>query len=229
MTKRSFERFKEINGGVSKPMVMSEFNADGDVTGPYDQAAMVKEFCDMLKADGESWFSGFTFYQFRDRGRLGLEIQDPNYADCGIEQPVMKTYKKIIHDDFFKPAMTRGDEVTLPCTLRWGGSEDAEGLEIPLHFEKNPHFCEVTFDDDSNIMMEINGKWFYKSPEAKTIDLMAAFFEKPLEGEADLTLRLFAPPASGENDLSIEDGLMNSYTEIKKLPDIRIRFEPVEL
>ena len=47
--------------------------------------------------------------------------------------------------------MTRGDEVTLPCTLRWGGSEDAEGLEIPLHFEKNPHFCEVTFDDDSNI------------------------------------------------------------------------------
>ena len=229
MTKRSFERFKEINGGVSKPMVMSEFNADGDVTGPYDQAAMVKEFCDMLKADGENWFSGFTFYQFRDRGRLGLEIQDPNYADCGIEQPVMKTYKEIIHDDFFKPAMTRGDEVTLPCTLRWGGSEDAEGLEIPLHFEKNPHFCEVTFDDDSNIMMEINGKWFYKSPEAKTIDLMAAFFEKPLEGEADLTLRLFAPPASGENDLSIEDGLMNSYTEIKKLPNIRIRFEPVEL
>ena len=141
----------------------------------------------------------------------------------------MKTYKEIIHDDFFKPTMTRGDEVTLPCTLRWGGSEDAEGLEIPLHFEKNPHFCEVTFDDDSNIMMEINGKWFYKSPEAKTIDLMAAFFEKPLDGEADLTLRLFAPPASGENDLSIEDGLMNSYTEIKKLPNIRIRFEPVEL
>lgn len=32
MTKRSFERFKEINGGVTKPMVMSEFNADGDVT-----------------------------------------------------------------------------------------------------------------------------------------------------------------------------------------------------
>lgn len=95
MTKRSFERFKEINGGVAKPMVMSEFNADGDVTGPYDQAAMVKEFCDMLKADGEDWFSGFTFYQFRDRGRLGLEIQDPNYADCGIEQPVMKTYKEI--------------------------------------------------------------------------------------------------------------------------------------
>ena len=228
LTKMSYNRFKEINGGVAKPMVMSEFNADGDVTGAYDQAVMVREFCEMLKNDPEDWFSGFTFYQFRDRGRLGLEIEDPNYSDCGIEQPVMQTYKEIIHDDFFKPAMTKGDELSFPVTLRWGGAEDAEGIEIPLHFEKNPHFCEVTFDNDSNIMMEINGKWFYKSPEARTIDLMSAFFEKPLEGECDLTLRLFAPPASGENDLSAADGLYNAYTTIEKLPEIRIDFEPVE-
>jgi len=227
LTKKSYKRFLEINGGVAKPMVMSEFNADGDVTGPYDQCEMVKGFCDMLKADPEHWFDAFTFYQFRDRGRLGLEIEDPNYADCGVEQPVMKTYKEIIHDDFFKPEMTKGEEVSFPVTLRWGGSEDAEGIEIPLHFEKNPHFCEVTFDDDSNVMMEINGKWFYKSPKAKTIDLMSAFYEKPLDGETDLTLRLFAPPASGENDISTEDGLYNCYQTIEKLPDIRIEFEPV--
>ena len=30
-------------------MVMSEFNADGDVTGPYDQVKMIQEFCKMLK------------------------------------------------------------------------------------------------------------------------------------------------------------------------------------
>ena len=228
-TKRTYKRLLEINGGVEKPMVMSELNADGDVTGPYDQADMVKEFCDRLKADkDEGWFNAFTMYQFRDRGRLGLEIEDPNYADCGIEQPLMKTYKEIIHDDFFMPEMEQGDELSLPCTLRWGGAEDAEGIAIPLHFEKNPHFCEVTFDDDSNIMMEINGKWFYKSPKAKTIDLMAAFFEKPLEGACDLTLKLFAPPASGENDLSAPDGLLNTYTTITKLPEIRVDFEPVE-
>ena len=229
LTKKSYERFKEINGGVSKTMVMSEFNADGDVTGPYDQAKMVKEFCDRLKNENATWFSGFTFYQFRDRGRLGLEIEDPNNSDCGIEQPVMRVYKDIIHDDYFKPEMTKGEEITFPVKLRWGGAEDAEGIEIPIHFEKNPHFCEVTFDDDSNIMMEINGKWFYKSPEATTIDLMSAFYEKPLEGECDLTLRLFAPPASGENDISTEDGLYNSYAEIKKIPHIRIEFEPVVL
>ena len=232
MTKRSFERFKEINGGVTKPMVMSEFNADGDVTGPYDQAAMVKEFCDMLKNDkDQGWFNGFTFYQFRDRGRLGLEIEDPNNADCGIEQPVMQTYKEIIHDEYFYPEMKSEGDAQFPVKLRWGGSEDAEGIEIPLHFEKNPTFCEITFEDedaDLNLMMEINGKWFYKAPHAKTIDFMSAFFEKPLDGEADMTLKIFAPPASGENvNDGSEDWMLNTYSTITKMPNIRIRFAPI--
>ena len=160
-------------------MMMSELNADGDVTGPYDQAAMVKEFCDLIKKENAAWFTNFSMYQFRDRGRLGLEIEDPNNAEVGIPQPLLYTYKEIIHDDYFSPEMTVGEEVSLPETLRWGGAEDADGLAIPLHFDCNPHFCEVTFEDDSNLMLELNGKWFYKSPKAKTIDLMGAFFEKP--------------------------------------------------
>ncbi len=232
LTKLSFERYKELNGGVAKPMVMSEFNADGDVTGAYDQAMMVKEFCDIMDEENADWFSGFTFYQFRDRGRLGLEIQDPNNADVGIPQPVMQTYKEIIHSERFLPKMEQNVEIELPVTLRWGGAEDADGLAIPLHFDSNPHFCEVYFDedDDSNYMMEINGRWFYKSPEAKCIDLMSAFYEKPLDGACDMTLKLFAPPASGENDPSQgDDWAENYYYTVKKLPKIRLEFEPVVL
>ncbi len=232
LTKLSFERYKELNGGVAKPMVMSEFNADGDVTGAYDQAMMVKEFCDIMEEENADWFSGFTFYQFRDRGRLGLEIQDPNNADVGIPQPVMKTYKEIIHSERFLPKMEQGSEIELPVTLRWGGAEDADGLAIPMHFDSNPHFCELYFDedDDSNYMMEINGRWFYKSPEAKCIDLMSAFYEKPLDGACDMTLKLFAPPASGENDPSQgDDWTENYYYTVKKLPKIRLEFEPVVL
>ena len=227
--RRSYERFKELCGGTEKPMMMSEVNADGDVVGPYDQAAMIKEFCDLLRTEKPSWFTNFSLYQFRDRGRLGLEIEDPNNANVGIEQPLLSTYRKIIHDDYFLPSMTLGQEVTLPVTLRWGGAEDAEGLALPLHFDSNPHFCEAVFADDSNLMLELNGRWFYKSPKATTIDLMSAFYEKPLDGPCDLTLKIFAPPASGENDLSLEDGLYNSYTTIRTLPKLRIRFEPVEL
>ena len=232
LTKLSEKRYRELCGGEKKPMVMSEFNADGDVTGPYDQAEMVKEFCDMLKNDkDQGWFNGFTFYQFRDRGRLGLEIEDPNNADCGIEQPVMQTYKEIIHDEYFYPEMKSEGDAQFPVKLRWGGSEDAEGIEIPLHFEKNPTFCEITFEDedaDLNLMMEINGKWFYKAPHAKTIDFMSAFFEKPLDGEADMTLKIFAPPASGENvNDGSEDWMLNTYSTITKMPNIRIRFAPI--
>ncbi len=227
MTKRSYERFKFINGGISKPMVMSEFNADGDVTGAYEQAEMVKQFCDILDEDNADWFSAFTFYQFRDRGRLGLEIEDPNNPDVGIEQPVLKTYREIIHSERFLPRMTEGEELSLPVKLRWGGAEDADGIAIPLHFEKNPVFCEVTFKGGENLMLEINGRWFYKSPSAKTIDLMSAFYEKPLSGAADMTLKIFAPPAGGENDPSQgDDWQTNYYSELKELPEIRIRFEP---
>ena len=231
LTKLSYERYKYLNGGQGKPMTMAEFNADGDVTGPYDQADMVKEFCDKLVEDKADWFRGFTMYQFRDRGRLGLEIQDPNNVNVGIEQPVLKTYKDIIHSEWFYPEMTAGEEINFPVTLRWGGSEDSDGLAIPLHFEKNPHFCEIVFDeeDDGNYMFELNGKWFYKSPEARTIDMMGAFFEKPLDGECDMTLKLFAPPASGENDPSQgDDWDMNYYYTMNKLPKIRILFGPVE-
>jgi len=227
LTKMSYRRYTEINGGVTKPMVMSEFNADGDVTGPYEQAEMVQTFCDLLKYDQEQWFSGFTFYQFRDRGRLGLEIEDPNNKNCGIEQPVMQTYKDIIHDDFFKPEMTRYDEVSFPVTLRWGGSEDAEGIEVPLHLEHNPTFFELYFEGEENLMIELGGKWFYKSPKAKVIDLMPAFFEDPIIGEEDMVLRFFAPPASGENNLSLDDGLTNAYQTVNALPKFRIEYEPV--
>ena len=144
-TKLSYERFKHINGGMEKPMVMSEFNADGDVTGVYEQAEMVKLFCDFIKEDNAEWFSGLTFYQFRDRGRLGLEIEDPNNQNVGVEQPVMKTYKEIIHDDWFKPSMTIGEEIKLPVTLRWGNSEDAEGIAVPVHFDGDPCLCELVF------------------------------------------------------------------------------------
>lgn len=228
MTKRSFRRFTELNGGIAKPMVMSEFNADGDVTGPYDQCEMVSGFFRMLKDDSEDWLSGINFYQFRDRGRLGLEIEDPNNPENGIPQPVMDTFRRWIHEPLFLPQMTEAGEASLPANLRWGGAEDAEGLAIPLHFAGNPHFCELTFADGGNYMLELNGRWFYKAPQTKFVDLMPAFFENPLHGPCDLTLKLFAPPAGGRNDLSIPDGLMNSYTAVEALPQIRIAYAPVE-
>ncbi len=231
LAKKSCDRYIEINGGVKKPMVLSEFNSDGDVTGPYDQAMMLKEFCEKLKNDDENWLNGFTMYQFRDRGRLGLEIQDPNNADVGIAQPIMETYREIMHDEFFMPKIEEDGDASLPVKMRWGGAEDADGISINLHFDSNPVFCEAYFDDeilDANLMLELNGRWFYKAPGVKCIDMMGAFFNNQLTGAADIPLRIFAPPASGENDPAQGgDWQLNYYTELKKLPKIRIRLAPI--
>jgi hypothetical protein len=227
LTKRSFARFCEINGGAAKPMLMSEFNADGDVTGAYEQAEMVRDYLDILKSEPADWFSGFTFYQFRDRGRLGLEIEDPSNPEVGIAQPVMDTYRKLIFDDYFYPQIAEKEAVTLPVKLRWGGAEDAEGLSITVPFAQDPVFCEVTFAENLNLMLEINGRWFYKAPQAKTIDLMPAFYQKRLSGKCELSLKIFAPPESGENNPADgDDWKINSYTTITKMPEIRIRYEP---
>jgi hypothetical protein len=231
LIKRSFELFSQANGGAKKPMTMAELNADGDVTGPFDQAAMVKEFADILDDENADWFSAFSLYQFRDRGRLGLETEDPNNPAVGITQPLFHTYKEIINRPRFMPPVTEiAETVTLPVTLRYGHSEDAEGLAVTLHFEGNPVFCEAVFDegDNANYMMEIHGKWFYKSPGTKIVDFMPAFYEKPLSKQCDMALRIFAPPATGENDPSQgADWYKNYYYTVEKLPKIRVRFEPI--
>lgn len=227
----TFERFCFLNDGAAKPLVISEFNADGDVTGPYEQARMMKDFYYLVRDKKASWLTGITLYQFRDRGRLGLEFEDPNCPAVGIKQPLFDAYREIIQDPYFRPAMDRGEEVHLPIKLRWGGAEDSTGLMILLDFEKNPVFCEALFEEDGlNAIIELNGKWFYKKPGAKSVDLMPAFYEKPLNGPEKLTLTLFSPPADGVNDPSQgTDWAENYYTVVGRLPGFRIRYEPAEI
>lgn len=230
-TKNTFNRLVEICNGQRKPMVMSELNADGDVTGAYEQALMVKDFCELIKNDKERWFSGFTLYQFRDDGRLGLEITDPNNSEVGIEQPLMDVYKEIIHDDFFKPVISSSEEITLPATLRWGGSEDADGISIELDMESDPVFAELYFENElenANLMMEINGRWFYKAPGTKCVDLMSAFYHNRLKGKCKINLNIFAPPYDGINlPEQGNDWDTNYYYTLPSLPKIRLRFKPI--
>lgn len=231
VARKSFKRMKELCDGKVKPFVMSEMNADGDVCGPYDQVKIMQDFCNLIKKEPEKWFSAFCFYQFRDDGRLGLEITDPNNSNVGVEQPMLPAYRDILQDEFFRPAIVEAGGQELPVKLRWGGSEDAEGVSMKLKFEKNPVFAEAYFEDslvDANLMLELDGHWFYKAPGVKFVDFMPLFFEKKYEGAFELNLNIFAPPADGLNDPSQgEDWQTNYYYELKELPKIRLRFAPI--
>ncbi|MDR0289551.1 MAG: hypothetical protein LBI06_01285 [Treponema sp.] len=224
------ERFMARSDGASRPFVISEFNADGDVTGPYEQAEQLADFYRRLPKEAPC-ISGITFYQFRDRGRLGLEIEDPSNPCIGCAQPILEEYKKIMAMEPYLPTFAIGEKANFPAQLRWGGSEDAEGLAILLQFEQNPVFCEITFsggeDEKLNLMMEINGRWFYKKPGVKTIDLIPAFFHNKLLEKQELPLRLFAPPPDGVNDPSQGPNWETNYcTKIINPPNLRIRYAP---
>lgn len=224
-----YSRFMARSDNQSRPFVISEFNADGDVTGPYEQAEQLADFYRRLPEEAPC-VTGVTFYQFRDRGRLGLEIEDPNNPDIGVAQPVLTEYKRILTEEPYLPSMERGKESSLPAKLRWGGSEDSDGLCFPVRFEKTPVFCEATFSGDDvnlNLMIELNGRWFYKKPGIKTVDLAPAFFTSALSGEIELYLRLFAPPPDGVNDPAQGEGWeANYFTSMQSPPQLRIRYSP---
>ena len=223
---RTYKRACELTV-ERRPMITAEFNTDGDVTGPRMQGESVVRFAHYWRDNKVDWFKGISMYQFRDRGRLGLEIEDPNNKAVGIEQPMLKMYRdEVLHDPWFMPAMTEGDEAAFPAQLRWGSSEDAEGLAIPVHFEANPEFCEMTVEQEIGLMVELNGKWFYKAPGTKTIDMMSAFFDKKIDAPCTLTMKIFAPHADGVN---VNDGRVdwdiNYRAVLEKAPEMRIRYE----
>ncbi|MCL1807391.1 MAG: hypothetical protein FWG31_06790 [Oscillospiraceae bacterium] len=230
-----YGRFMARSDNKSRPFVVSEFNADGDVTGPFEQAEQLKDFYRRLP-DEAPCITGVTFYQFRDRGRLGLEIEDPNNPDVGVAQPALEMYREVLNMEPYLPVMTQGEQCSFPARLRWGGSEDADGLAIPLTFENPPVFCEIQFEGEDiglNLMMEINGRWFYKKPGVQSIDLMPAFFPRksslpPSPSEnTQCVLRLFAPPGEGVNDPSQGEGWeVDWFTTVQAMPKLRIRYEP---
>lgn len=222
--KKTAERLTELCG--KKPMMTAEFNTDGDVTGSFRQGESIKRFAAAFRDNNATWFKGISMYQFRDRGRLGLELEDPNNNTVGIEQPVMEDYKEVLHEPYFMPQMTSGDEVQFPVMLRWGSSEDADGIEVPIDFEGTPEFCEMTVEDSIGLMIEINGRWFYKSPDVKTVDLMPAFYNNRIDGKKRISVKLFAPPSDGENhNDGTDDWNYNCRTEMKNPPEFRIRYE----
>jgi hypothetical protein len=245
--KLTYKRLHKITG-QKKPMVLSELNADGDVAGPFAQSNMMKEFMELLQADKEKWLSAFTYYQFRDDGRLGLEVTDPNNSEVGIEQPVMGMYREQLHREFFSQKIKKGDSFTeFPLLLRWGGAEDAEGVEDTVRLSKTPVQFELHFPgklEALNMLIEFNGWHFYKAPGTKLVDLMPYFYDKANEVKkpAAYKIRYFLPPSDGMNrpqkgskvvagadPYTAKDGdwLYNYYAELPALPEIVLQEKAV--
>ena len=236
----------ELCDGRQRPFSASEFNIDGDVTGPIAQGESLLRFADYMTKERPDWMYSLSIYQFRDRGRLGLEMEDPNCPEVGIEQPLMEDYKKIMRMPYFQPGI-EPEEVLCPAgeadpkklgklshiPMRWGGAEDSEGVEMKVRMEGLPVFFELAFPKEANLIFSVNERWFYKAPGVTVIDAMPAFFgkdAKPVAAGEEIRILIFAPPADGENPKTDrEDWATDYHTELEALPKLRIRYEPCRM
>ena len=152
----------------------------------------------------------------------------------GVEQPILGMYREQLHREFFSQKIKKGDSFTeFPLLLRWGGAEDAEGVEDTVRLSKTPVQFELHFPgklEALNMLIEFNGWHFYKAPGTKLVDLMPYFFDKANEVKkpAAYKIRYFLPPVDGMNKpksgdpFTAKDGdwLYNYYAELPAMPEV---------
>ncbi len=210
-------RFCELTG-ENKGLEIGEFNADGNVGGEEFQAKLNREFYGLVLKEKPAFLTGITFYQFRDRGRLGLEKEDPNNQLNGLPAPFLDEYKKTIQHPHFRPRESWAAN-TGSLKMVWRSSEDSEGLGYGVKLKKRPVFVELLLDKKANLMIWAGNQWFYKKPGVEWVDVTMAAVgwgtAKPFP------LRFFAPPASGMNP----GGAAQVVSKLSKPPQVRVRYD----
>jgi len=210
-------RFCQLSG-QQKGLEMGEFNADGNVGGEAHQRDLTLAFYERVLRERPAFLTGITFYQFRDRSRLGLEKEDPNNIQNGMPTLFLEDYKRIIRHPYFTP---RESWATNPGSSRmvWRSAEDSEGLGYRLKLKKRPVFVELLLDPKANLMIWAGRQWFYKKPGVDWVDITNAAVEwgtaKPFP------IRLFAPPADGMNP----GGASRVVSRLSGPPQARVRYD----
>jgi hypothetical protein len=204
--------------GQKKPMEFGELNADGDVGGAELQRAELNSFYGRILREKPEYMKGVTYYQFRDQGRLGLEIEDPNERSVGVPQPFLPDYRRLIREAYFSP-----DEAWEPLpagaelSTDWRSADDSDGLGWKIPLAGTPSFLEVKFPKEANLVIRAGTEWFYKKPGSEWVDMTAAVRDAKAGDTA--TVAVFAPPADGTNG-----GASSVRTKLAGPPLLRLRY-----
>jgi hypothetical protein len=207
-------RFVQLEG-EDKGLEIGEFNTDGNVGGEAAQARLTGNFYRRVLKAKPRFLKGITYYQFRDRGRLGLEREDPNNPRNGLPTPFLPVYKELLQAPYFQPSES-WSRLKGGLRMDWRTSDDSDGLGWKIPLKTRPAFLEVLFEKDANLMVKAGRTWFYKKPGVEWVDLTQAAVEwgtaKPFPVAA------FAPPADGRNS----HGAAQVTTRLKRAPRLRL-------
>ncbi len=211
------KRFVELTGR-DKGLEIGEFNADGNVGGEAYQAKLTEAFYHRVLREKPDFLKGITYYQFRDRARLGLERQDPNNPDHGTPAMFLPVYRKLLQESYFQPGET-WTQLRGRLKMEWRSSDDSDGLGWKIPMKGKPIFLELLFDPEANLMIRAGSRWVYKKPGVDCVDLTAAAAE--WEKSKPFPVAVFAPPGDGTNP----GGVSSVRTKLKKLPQIRLLYK----
>ncbi len=209
------KRFVQMTGR-DKGLEIGEFNTDGNVGGEEIQAKLTGDFYRQVLREKPSFLKGVTYYQFRDRGRLGLEREDQNNSENGLATPSMAFYKKIIQDPYFHPKESW--EKVKGLSLEWRASDDSDGLGWNISLKGRPVFMELLFDKGANLMIKAGEKWVYKKPGVEWVDVTLAAVGWNRSNPFPVVV--FAPPADGLNP----KGATRVASKLARPPKVRIHY-----
>ncbi len=210
-------RFTQLSG-QDKGLEIGEFNTDGNVGGEIHQLKLTETFYRRVLKEKPKFLKGITYYQFRDRGRLGLERQDPNNAGNGLPTPFMPVYKEMIQDPYFQPKETWA-RLKGPLQMEWRASEDSDGVGWKIPLKKKPIFLELLLDKAANLTIKAGKKWHYKKPGVEWVDVTLAAVEWGVSKAFPVVF--FAPPADGMNP----NGSSQVTTRLSRPPRVRLLYE----
>ena len=214
---RVYEIFCE-RSGQKKPLELCELNADGDVGGAELQSRELSAFYGKIRGERRDYLKGVTYYQFRDKGRLGLEREDPNDNLVGVPQPFLPDYRALIRDPWFSPG-EKWDRLPANAALEmdWRAADDSDGLAWKVELAGTPSFLEVKFPKEANLIVRAGTEWFYKKPGIEWVDLTAGV--RHFKAGDTATVTVFAPPADGTNG-----GASSVRTALPTPPLLRLRY-----
>ncbi|MCK9555259.1 hypothetical protein M0R36_05535 [bacterium] len=188
------ELMLRVNQGRQKEIYLGEVNTDADIVGLKDQAQWIKEFYNDVKKKKLSYLKGITYYQFRDRGGLGLEYEMDEEMTKGRPNPSLNAYSEAVKDPYFSPVLEEKGPVEWPAVLEWESSTCARGVMFSFVIPAGASKCLIVFSREANLIIKAGDMWFHKDTGCDELDISAAVEPGVLN-----KIFIFAPPVTGEN------------------------------
>ena len=173
-----------------------EINEDAALVGPGGQAEWTTLFYAEVLQRRFPWLTNITFYQFRDRGGLGLELEDVDDPAIFKPRPALAAYRKALGDDYFAHRVEPVVETHAagPFPLEWRSSIHSDGFEFLFNVPANARRATVQFPADAHLLVGVGSQW-----QIKTAGTSRLSFKLERPGDR-VSVRVFAPPADGRNN-----------------------------